>query len=393
MQPPIVTMTDCSLFLCSFKQSKSAVRLKEDMKRIAAAPLGRPRGTSCRKVFGLSLQELQQQGLVKNGIPAVVWDIVEYLTRHGLKQEGLFRVNGSLKTVEQLRVKYESGEEVELATEGDVSSAASLLKLFLRELPDGVITSAVHPKFMQLYQDIRKHGLNANALRDLLRQLPEAHYCLLKYLCEFLRKVAEHHSENRMTLSNLATVFGPNCFHVSSGFEGMKEQEICNKIMAQMLENYSTLFEWEHPKKKNEKHPCEELAKIILVKEASCKQTLPIVLKDVERETPKPSPRIKLAKSKPEGSTLAVPQPRLSDGMPRVSIHVTDSVRSEEMDLADEISFVSSAAFFTRDHTLLFIIALGIAFGICRGKQLPYVIMWVCLKVSKAKLHFVSVRC
>lgn len=50
----------------------------------------------------------------------------------------------------------------------------------------------------------------------------------------------------------------------------MKEQEICNKIMAQMLENYTALFEWEHPRKENEKRPCEDLAQIILVKVSAC---------------------------------------------------------------------------------------------------------------------------
>lgn len=69
-----------------------------------------------------------------------------------MTQEGLFRVNGSMKTVEQLRLQYERGEEVELVKDGDVYSAASLLKLFLRELPDGIITSALHSKFIQLYQ-------------------------------------------------------------------------------------------------------------------------------------------------------------------------------------------------------------------------------------------------
>lgn len=54
--------------------------------------------------------------------------------------------------VEQLRLQYERGEEVELGKDGDVYSAASLLKLFLRELPDGIITSALHPRFIQLYQ-------------------------------------------------------------------------------------------------------------------------------------------------------------------------------------------------------------------------------------------------
>ncbi|NXK25489.1 FA13A protein, partial [Arenaria interpres] len=133
-------------------QGKSAVRLKEDMKKIAALPLNKQRDTTRPKVFGVSLLELQQQGLSKNGIPIVVWNIVEYLTQHGMTQEGLFRVNGSMKMVEQLRLQYERGEEVELVKDGDVYSAASLLKLFLRELPDGIITSALHPRFIQLYQ-------------------------------------------------------------------------------------------------------------------------------------------------------------------------------------------------------------------------------------------------
>ncbi|XP_009328098.1 PREDICTED: protein FAM13A [Pygoscelis adeliae] len=323
MQPSAANVTNALFFLCSFKQSKSAVRLKEDMKKIAAFPLNKQRDTTCPKVFGVSLLELQQQGLSKNGIPIVVWNIVEYLTQHGITQEGLFRVNGSMKMVEQLRLQYERGEEVELVKDGDVYSAASLLKLFLRELPDGIITSALHPRFIQLYQDTRNDMQKESNLKELLKELPDAHYCLLKYLCQFLIKVAEHHVENRMNLCNLATVFGPNCFHVPSGFEGIKEQEICNKIMTKMLENYNTLFELEGLKKDEEKPVCEELARIILVK---------------------------MTKSTMEGSsqTCLVPQPGLSDGTPQISLRLTDSGSCwKEMDLTDEISFINSDAFFS----------------------------------------------
>ncbi|KAM6267255.1 protein FAM13A isoform 4-T4 [Spheniscus humboldti] len=293
------------------------------MKKIAALPLNKQRDTTCPKVFGVSLLELQQQGLSKNGIPIVVWNIVEYLTQHGMTQEGLFRVNGSMKMVEQLRLQYERGEEVELVKDGDVYSAASLLKLFLRELPDGIITSALHPRFIQLYQDTRNDVQKESNLKELLKELPDAHYCLLKYLCQFLIKVAEHHVENRMNLCNLATVFGPNCFHVPSGFEGIKEQEICNKIMTKMLENYNTLFELEGLKKDEEKPVCEELARIILVK---------------------------MTKSTMEGSsqTCLVPQPGLSDGTPQVGLRLTDSGSCwKEIDLTDEISFINSDAFFS----------------------------------------------
>uniref|UniRef100_A0A8C2T9K9 Family with sequence similarity 13 member A n=2 Tax=Coturnix japonica TaxID=93934 RepID=A0A8C2T9K9_COTJA len=292
------------------------------MKKIALLPLNKQKDAIHPKVFGVSLLELQQQGLSKNGIPIVVWNIVEYLTQHGMTQEGLFRVNGSIKTVEQLRLQYERGEEVDLIKDGDVYSAASLLKLFLRELPDGIITSALHSKFIQLYQDGRNEVQKERNLRDLLKELPDAHYSLLKYLCQFLIKVAEHNVENRMNICNLATVFGPNCFHVPSGFEGIKEQEICNKIMTKMLESYNTLFELEGLKKDEEKPVCEELGRIILVK---------------------------VTKSTREGSsrTRLVPQPGLSVGTPQVSLRLTDSSSClKEMDLTDEISFINSGAFF-----------------------------------------------
>ncbi|XP_054341328.1 protein FAM13A isoform X4 [Pongo pygmaeus] len=276
-------------------QSKAAVRLKEDMKKIVAVPLNEQKDFTYQKLFGVSLQELQRQGLTENGIPAVVWSIVEYLTQHGLTQEGLFRVNGNVKVVEQLRLKFESGVPVELGKDGDVCSAASLLKLFLRELPDSLITSALQPRFIQLFQDGR-NDVQESSLRDLIKELPDTHYCLLKYLCQFLTKVAKHHVQNRMNVHNLATVFGPNCFRVPPGLEGMKEQDLCNKIMAKILENYNTLFEVEYTE--NDHLRCENLARLIIVK---------------------------IPKSRSEGSIQAhrVLQPELSDGIPQLSLRLS----------------------------------------------------------------------
>ncbi|XP_026916587.1 protein FAM13A isoform X6 [Acinonyx jubatus] len=276
-------------------QSKAAVRLKEDMKKIVAVPLNEQRSSTYKKLFGVSLQDLQQQGLTENGIPAIVGNIVEYLTKHGLTQEGLFRVNGNVKVVEQLRWKFESGVPVELGKDGDVCSAASLLKLFLRELPERVITSALQPRFIQLLQDDRNDAQDSS-LRALIKELPDVHYCLLKYLCQFLTEVAKHHVQNRMNVHNLATVFGPNCFHVPPGLEGMKQQDICNKIMAKLLENYDTLFEVEYTGNDNQR--CENMARIIIVK---------------------------IPKSRSEGSIQShrVPQPELSDGVPQVSLRLS----------------------------------------------------------------------
>ncbi|XP_034527405.1 protein FAM13A isoform X4 [Ailuropoda melanoleuca] len=316
--------SDLCFLSTKLEQSKAAVRLKEDMKKIVAVPLNEQRSSTYKKLFGVSLQDLQQQGLTENGVPAVVGTIVEYLVKHGLTQEGLFRVNGNVKVVEQLRWKFESGAPVELGKDGDVCSAASLLKLFLRELPESVVTSALHPRFVQLFQDDRNDA-QESSLRDLIKELPDTHYCLLKYLCQFLTKVAKHHVQNRMNVHNLATVFGPNCFHVPPGLEGMKEQDICNKIMAKLLENYNTLFEVEYTENENQR--CENLARLIIVKEASCKNPLPNILltKDLESDMQTPSLRTRIPKSRSEGSIHAhrVPQPELCDGVPQVSLRLS----------------------------------------------------------------------
>lgn len=77
------------------------------------------------------------------------------------------------------------------------------------------------------------------------------------------------------------------------GLEGMKEQDLCNKIMAKILENYNTLFEVDY--KENDNQRCESLVRIIIVKEAHCKNSFPIFLtKDLERDMQNPSPKTKL---------------------------------------------------------------------------------------------------
>ncbi|XP_045850247.1 protein FAM13A isoform X3 [Meles meles] len=102
----------------------------------------------------------------------------------------------------------------------------------------------------------------------------------------------------------------------------MKEQDICNKIMAKLLENYNTLFEAEYTENDNQR--CENLARLIIVKEASCKNPLPNILqtKDLERDMQKPSLKSRIPKSRSEGALQAhrVPQPELCDGVPQVSL-------------------------------------------------------------------------
>ncbi|XP_006714120.1 protein FAM13A isoform X12 [Homo sapiens] len=115
-----------------------------------------------------------------------------------------------------------------------------------------------------------------------------------------------------------------NLISVPPGLEGMKEQDLCNKIMAKILENYNTLFEVEYTE--NDHLRCENLARLIIVKEVYYKNSLPILLtRGLERDMPKPPPKTKIPKSRSEGSIQAhrVLQPELSDGIPQLSLRLS----------------------------------------------------------------------
>ena len=54
-------------------------------------------------------------------------------------------MNGNSKTLEKLRQEYDKGVVVDLKELGvDIASAAGLMKLFLRELPDPLVSAATH---------------------------------------------------------------------------------------------------------------------------------------------------------------------------------------------------------------------------------------------------------
>ncbi|XP_071768640.2 protein FAM13A isoform X2 [Centroberyx gerrardi] len=284
--------------------NKAAVQVKEDMKKMVQLPILRPARAAAAKgsrLFGVSLLELRELGMVEDGVPVVVRRMVEHLRKHALHQEGLFRVNGNVRAVETLKQRLESGEDVDFLSEADVCTVASLLKQYLRDLPEGLVDSTVQPALIQQHQECSDDG-SCSDLRDLLQQLPDAHYSLLRYLCLFLTHVECHHKDNRMTALNLATVFGPNVFHVAPGFEAMKDQNICNKIMAKLIQNYSSIFESNTDRDRG--GYMEELTTLIIVKEAHVMDTdAKKSPNTINPKTPTPVPRKKVGHKNQPDST------------------------------------------------------------------------------------------
>lgn len=216
---------------------------KEDMRKSSSASLSNCDSVLANKIFGISLDELQQEGQSENGIPFIILCLVRYIeTFGGLGQEGLFHVNGKAETVEWLRQRYENGEEVDLVKEADIPSAVSLLRFFLQELPEPVVPDGLCADLIQQYQDGSSDDELERKLKYFLQQLPLVNYNVLKFLCKFLCNVAAQWEET-WNASALGAVFGPDVFHIYTDVEDLKEQETVSRIMTGLLENYEEYFE------------------------------------------------------------------------------------------------------------------------------------------------------
>lgn len=109
---------------------------------------------------------------------------------------------------------------------GDLADAhavdvASLLKQFLRELPDPLMTSALYDVFVQCAGAVTVDGTSAHVDAVLLAclLLPDVNLATLRYLVTFLMRVAAMSEHNKMDASNLAVCLAPNllnCEHVSA---------------------------------------------------------------------------------------------------------------------------------------------------------------------------------
>lgn len=176
---------------------------------------GRARQRDSR-IFGVPLTTLlehDQKISQKVKIPLFLQDLLTHLEVTSLDTEGIFRISGSTSRVKSLRQEvetrfYDSGLDWDGIQAHD---AASLLKLFLRELPHPLLTAEYLHTFTSL-EYIKCQRQRLQALNLLIILLPEANRDILKALLELLAKVVEHEDQTRMGLGNVALVMAPNLF-------------------------------------------------------------------------------------------------------------------------------------------------------------------------------------
>ncbi|XP_072305626.1 rho GTPase-activating protein 18-like [Eucyclogobius newberryi] len=167
-------------------------------------------------VFGVplgSLLEQDQKRLPGTKVPIILQKLISHIEEESLDTEGLLRIPGAATRVKALCQELESSFYDGLFSWPQLKQhdAASLLKLFIRELPHPLLTVEHLNAFVSVNKlPTKKQQLQALNLLVLL--LPEPNRDTLKALVEFFRRVIERQARNRMTLNNVSVVMAPNLF-------------------------------------------------------------------------------------------------------------------------------------------------------------------------------------
>ncbi|KAI4787015.1 hypothetical protein KUCAC02_036738 [Chaenocephalus aceratus] len=138
-------------------------------------------------------------------IPPLVVHCISEIEQRGLHEAGLYRLSGSDRTVKDLKEKFLRSKTVPvLSRVDDINAVTGLLKDFLRNLKEPLLTFRLNRAFMEVSDDDNSIALIYQTVGDL----PPANRDTLAFLVLHLQRVAES-LDTRMDVSNLARVFGP----------------------------------------------------------------------------------------------------------------------------------------------------------------------------------------
>ncbi|XP_078016811.1 rho GTPase-activating protein 22 isoform X2 [Epinephelus lanceolatus] len=231
------------------------------IRRVIWAPLG-------GGVFGQHLEETmlyEAQCGPQRLVPVLVEQCVCFIREHGLQEEGLFRAPGQTNHVRELQDAFDRGEKPVFDSTTDVHTVASLLKLYIRELPEPIIPFSKYTQFLSCAPLLTKDkAMGIVELGKQVKSLPQVNYNLLTYICKFLDEVQSHSNENKMSVQNLATVFGPNILRprVEDPVTMMEGSSQVQHLMTVLISEHARLYQREEPETEANIPPQQQLSPI-----------------------------------------------------------------------------------------------------------------------------------
>lgn len=161
--------------------------------------------------FGMDITQVCKKE--KTNVPLLIQLCVNEVERRGMRQEGIYRMSGTSTDIQRLKRAFETNPYVAeiLLRDIDINSVTGFLKLYLREIPEGLFSNKLYAKFVAAFNIPQSEKLvRAKTMLELFHKIPLANQQTILFLVEHLVNVYKFEKYNKMSLSNLATLFGPN---------------------------------------------------------------------------------------------------------------------------------------------------------------------------------------
>ncbi|KAI0308828.1 GTPase activating protein [Amylostereum chailletii] len=200
-----------------------------------------------RTTFGVALAEQMARDNVE--VPPIMVKLCEAIEKYGMYSVGVYRVSGTMSKIAKLKERLDKDlDAVNLDTDEwstDITNVTSVMKAWLRELPEPLLTNDLHQGFLDA-ASIENDRLRHIRLHERVNELPDPNYATLKYFMGHLNRITQFEAQNSMSISNLAIVFGPTLF--SQGFTNANGQSLTvdptlqNKAVETILDHYTDIF-------------------------------------------------------------------------------------------------------------------------------------------------------
>ena len=198
------------------------------------------KGDGESKIFGVALEvSCPDPG---SDYPKEIKDLISYLSNRGLKSDGIFRKSPNKEMLESIMMLMDKHQPVNF-DDYDIYTLASVLKQFIRDLPDTLIPessySALSGASIMIKDDAE---LIPFVCANFIKPLDDRREKLLKNLMLLIAMTAQLSHINRMSTKALAVVWAPNLIKMDASTDELKIITAVIRVVECMINNYDVIF-------------------------------------------------------------------------------------------------------------------------------------------------------
>lgn len=236
-------------FLDKFSNSMTSSISTNNLNGELVAGIKSPIKSATMKPEQFSLVSLSEKAARENrDAPNLVVTCIKTVEKHGLHSEGVYRKSGSTSQILALEQAFENlgdleatSDELEVILLLDVNVVTSVLKRYLRRVPEPVITYGLYEQFISC-SSIKRIDKKLEKIKTVVDQLPQVHRVTLFLICKHLHLISQYSEANLMNLHNLAIVFAPSLVRDRTGDREVADMISKNDVTECLVKYYSQVF-------------------------------------------------------------------------------------------------------------------------------------------------------